>query len=88
MTAEQLNQAEATNNERQVTDVKELKPRTRLKGKVTKAVLSGVFVDIGLAQEGWVHISQLSKDPVNRVAEVMKSGDEVTVWIAGEGAST
>jgi len=81
VTAEQLNQAEATNNERQLTDIKELKPRTRLRGKVTKAVLSGAFVDIGLAQEGWVHISQLSKDPVNRAAEVVKPGDEVTVWV-------
>ena len=81
MTTEQLNQTKTTNNERQPTDIKELKPRMRLTGKVTKAVLSGAFVDIGLAQEGWVHISQLSKDPVNRVAEVVEPGDEVTVWV-------
>ncbi len=81
MTTEQLNQTESTNNERQPTDIKELKPRTRLRGKVTKAVLSGAFVDIGLSQDGWVHISQLSKDPINRVAEVVEPGDEVTVWV-------
>ena len=81
MTTEQLNQAENTKNEKQPTDIKELKPRTRLIGKVTKAVLSGAFVDIGLSQDGWVHISQLSKDPVNRVAEVVEPGDEVTVWV-------
>ena len=81
MTTEQLNQAENTKNEKQPTDIKELKPRTRLTGKVTKAVLSGAFVDIGLSQDGWVHISQLSKDPVNRVAEVVEPGDEVTVWV-------
>jgi small subunit ribosomal protein S1 len=81
VTAEQLSQAEATEVERQATDIKELKPRTKLRGKVTKAVLSGAFVDIGLSQEGWVHISQLSKDPVNKVAEVVEPGDEVTVWV-------
>jgi len=81
VTTEQLNQTESTNNERQPTDIKELKPRTRLRGKVTKAVLSGAFVDIGLSQDGWVHISQLSKDPINRVAEVVEPGDEVTVWV-------
>jgi small subunit ribosomal protein S1 len=81
VTAEQLNPAEATNNERQPTDIKELKPRTKLRGKVTKTVLSGAFVDIGLPQEGWVHISQLSEEPVNRVTEVVGPGDEVTVWV-------
>jgi len=81
VTTEQLNQTESTNNEGQPTDIKELKPRTRLRGKVTKAVLSGAFVDIGLSQDGWVHISQLSKDPINRVAEVVEPGDEVTVWV-------
>jgi len=80
VTTEQLNQTE-TNNERQPTDIKELKPRTRLRGTVTKAVLSGAFVDIGLSEDGWVHISQLSKDPINKVAEVVKPGDEVTVWV-------
>ncbi len=80
MTTEQLNQAEDA-NEKQPTNIKELKPRMRLRGKVTKVVLSGAFVDIGLSQEGWVHISQLNKDPVNRVTEVVKPGDEVTVWV-------
>jgi small subunit ribosomal protein S1 len=53
----------------------------RLRGKITKVGLSGAFVDIGLGQDGWVHISQLSEDPVNRVAEVVEPGDEVTVWV-------
>jgi small subunit ribosomal protein S1 len=80
VTIEQLNQAKDA-NEKQPTDIKELKPRMRLSGKVTKTALSGAFVDIGLGQEGWVHISQLSKEPVNRVAEVVEPGDEVTVWV-------
>lgn len=80
MTTEQHNQAENA-NEKQPTDIKDLKPRMRLSGKITQVGLSGAFVDIGLSQNGWVHISQLSKDPVNRVAEVVEPGDEVTVWI-------
>lgn len=68
-------------SEKQPTDIRELKPRTKLRGKVIKTVLSGAFVDIGLGQDGWVHISQLSEDPVNKVTELVKPGDEVTVWV-------
>lgn len=80
MTTKQLNPIEDA-NEKQPTDIKELKPRMRLRGKVTNAVLSGAFVDIGLSQDGWVHISQLSEDPVNRVTDMVEPGDEVTVWV-------
>lgn len=80
MTKEQHHQAEDTNKQ-QPTNIKDLEPRMRLRGKVTKVGLSGAFVDIGLGQDGWVHISQVSKDPVNRVAEVIEPGDEVTVWV-------
>jgi len=80
VTKEQHHQAEDT-NEQQPTNIKDLKPRMRLRGKITKVGLSGAFVDIGLGQDGWVHISQLSEDPVNRVAEVVEPGDEVTVWV-------
>ena len=79
MTKEQHHQEDA--NEQQPTNIKDLKPRMRLRGKITKVGLSGAFVDIGLGQDGWVHISQLSEDPVNRVAEVVEPGDEVTVWV-------
>jgi len=80
VTTEQRNQAEDA-HEKQPTDTKNLKPRMRLRGKVTKVGLSGAFVDIGLSQEGWMHISQLSKDPVNRVTEIVEPGNEVTVWV-------
>ena len=79
MTKGQHHQEDA--NEQQPTNIKDLKPRMRLRGKITKVGLSGAFVDIGLGQDGWVHISQLSEDPVNRVAEVVEPGDEVTVWV-------
>jgi len=80
VTEEQHHQAEDA-HEQQPTDIKELNPRLKLRGKVTKVALSGAFVDIGLSQEGWVHISQLSEEPANRVAEVVQPGDEVTVWV-------
>jgi ribosomal protein S1 len=79
-TTEQHNQAEDA-HEKQPTNIKDLEPRMRLRGKVTKVGLSGAFVDIGLSQDGWVHISQLSKDPVNKVTEVVEEGSEVTVWV-------
>ena len=79
MTKEQHHQEDT--NEQQPTNIKDLQPRMRLRGKVTKVGLSGAFVDIGLGQDGWVHISQLSEDPVNRVAEVVEPGDEVTIWV-------
>ena len=44
MIIEQLNQPQDT-TEKQPADIRELKPRMRLRGKVTKAVLSGAFVD-------------------------------------------
>jgi diguanylate cyclase (GGDEF)-like protein len=69
MTNKQLNQVEAA-NEKQPTDIKELKPRMRLRGKVIKAVLSGAFVDIGVGQDGLIHISELSDDYVRRVEDV------------------
>lgn len=80
MTKEQHYQAEDA-SEQQPTNIKDLKPRMRLRGKITRVGLSGAFVDIGLGQDGWVHISQLSEGPVNRVAEVVEPGDEVTVWV-------
>ena len=62
--------------ERQPTSINELKPRMKLRGKVTKVGLAGAFVDIGLKQQGWIHISQLGKEPVNRVSDVLEEGDE------------
>jgi small subunit ribosomal protein S1 len=77
MKTEQLNHTNRT----QPTDITGLRPRMRLTGTVSKVALSGAFVDIGLSQDGWVHISQLSKDPIKRVTEVVEPGDEITVWV-------
>lgn len=50
-------------------------------GKVVKTTLAGIIVDIGLDTPGVVHISQISKDPVNRVEDVVQVGQTVEVWV-------
>lgn len=49
--------------------------------KVIKTTLAGAIVDIGLAQPSIIHISQLSKEPIKRVEDAVKVGDEVEVWV-------
>lgn len=62
----------------------EIQPKEKFTGKVLKTTLSGAVVDIGKDKPGVVHISQLRKEPVQRVDDVVKEGDEVTVWIRRE----
>ena len=58
-----------------------LQPKTRLTGKVIKTTIAGAIVDIGQKVPGVIHISQLQKDPVNRVEDIIQVGQEVTVWV-------
>lgn len=58
-----------------------LKRKQQLAGKVTRLELYGAFIDIGYDTEALVHISQLGKEHVNRVADVLNVGDEVVVWV-------
>ena len=50
-------------------------------GKVLKTTLAGAIVDIGLEIPGVVHISQLQKEPVKRVEDVVQTGQDVEVWV-------
>jgi ribosomal protein S1 len=59
----------------------EIQRKTHFTGKVIKTTLAGAIVDIGLEIPGVVHISQLQKDPVNRVEDVIQLGQEVDVWV-------
>jgi small subunit ribosomal protein S1 len=63
------------------TKLADLKPKTRLEGKVTKIELFGAFVDVGIEREGLVHISRLRQGKVNRVADVVEVGQQVEVWV-------
>ena len=58
-----------------------LQPKARLTGKVIKTTIAGAILDIGQKVPGVVHISQLQKDAVNRVEDVVKIGQTVDVWV-------
>jgi small subunit ribosomal protein S1 len=59
----------------------DLKPKMKLTGKVARLELYGAFIDLGVGTNAILHISQLGKEKVNRVADVLNVGDEVTVWV-------
>lgn len=61
--------------------LEDLKPKMQLQGTVTKIELYGALVDIGVGQEGWLHISRLREEPVNRVSDVLSEGQQITVWV-------
>lgn len=63
------------------SNIKEIKNKMYFRGKVLKTTLAGALVDIGMEIPGMVHISQLQKDPVKRVEDVIHDGDEVDVWV-------
>jgi ribosomal protein S1 len=63
------------------TSINDLKPKMQLKGTVNRLELYGAFIDLGLGTNALIHISQLGKEHVNRVADVLNVGDEVTVWV-------
>ncbi len=64
-----------------VLDFADLKPDMVLKGTVRNVVDFGAFVDIGVHQDGLVHISQLSDRFVKHPLDVVKVGDVVTVRV-------
>lgn len=58
-----------------------LEPKTKLSGKILKITLAGALVDIGQSLPGVLHISQISETPINKVEDVLKEDQEVTVWV-------
>ncbi len=64
-----------------VLELKDLRPGMELKGTVRNVVPFGAFVDIGVHQDGLVHISQISDRFIKHPAEVLSVGDVVTVWV-------
>lgn len=61
--------------------LEELAPRMELRGKIKRVELYGAFVDIGVGQDALLHISQLGQQNVRNVEDVVKEGDEVTVYV-------
>lgn len=64
-----------------VMDLNDLKPGMELTGTVRNVIDFGVFVDIGVHQDGLVHISQITNRFIRHPSEVLKVGDRVTVWV-------
>ncbi|MBO5253767.1 MAG: RNA-binding transcriptional accessory protein [Clostridia bacterium] len=64
-----------------IKDIKDLKPGMEMKGTVRNVIDFGAFVDIGVHQDGLVHITQISNKFVRHPSDVLKVGDIVTVWV-------
>ncbi len=64
-----------------VMGMEDLKPGMQLKGTVRNVIDFGAFVDIGVHQDGLVHISQICTRYIKHPSEVLKVGDVVTVWV-------
>jgi uncharacterized protein len=64
-----------------VEKTEDLKPGMKLPGIVTNVAAFGAFVDIGVHQDGLVHISQLSDQFVKNPADVVKVGQRVQVTV-------
>lgn len=65
----------------EVLEMKDLKQGMQLKGTVRNIVDFGAFVDIGVHQDGLVHVSQMSTKFIKHPLEVVKVGDIVTVEV-------
>lgn len=61
--------------------IDDLEPKMKVAGKVLKTSLAGAIVDVGVGFPGVIHISKISKESVSRVADVLKEGQAVEVWI-------
>jgi small subunit ribosomal protein S1 len=63
------------------TALADLKPKDELKGTVTRIELSGAVIDVGAEREGLLHVSALGQEKVNRVQDVLQTGQQISVWV-------
>ena len=66
---------------RSALSIDDLEPGMELKGTVRNVVDFGAFVDVGVHQDGLVHISKLANRFVKHPSDVVRVGDNVTVWV-------
>lgn len=64
-----------------IKDIKDLKVGMELMGTVRNVIDFGAFVDIGVHQDGLVHITQISNKFINHPSDVLKVGDIIKVWV-------
>ncbi len=63
------------------TSINDLKPKMQIKGTVSRLELYGAFIDLGIGKSALIHISKMGKEHVNRVADILNVGDEISVWV-------
>lgn len=63
------------------SSINELATGMALRGTVKRLELYGAFVDIGVGHDALLHISQLGKQDVRNVEDVVKAGDEITAYV-------
>ncbi|MGT2771522.1 Tex family protein [Streptococcus marimammalium] len=65
-----------------ILDLKDLKIGQKLEGTIRNVVDFGAFVDIGIHEDGLIHISQMSHHFIKHPSQVVSVGDIVTVWVS------
>ncbi len=66
-----------------IMDIKDLKPGMKITGTVRNVIDFGAFVDIGVHQDGLVHVSEISDNYIRHPNEALKVGQVVTVTVIG-----
>lgn len=64
-----------------IKDIKDLKVGMELMGTVRNVIDFGAFIDIGVHQDGLVHITQISNKFIKHPSDVLKVGDIIKVWV-------
>ncbi len=64
-----------------ILSIEDLKPGLRLEGIVTNVTAFGAFVDVGVHQDGLIHLSELSDKYIKHPSEVVKTGDKIQVEV-------
>ena len=64
-----------------VMSMEDLIPGMEMRGTVRNVIDFGAFVDIGVHQDGLVHISEISTRRINHPSDVLTVGDVITVWV-------
>ena len=61
--------------------MEDLKPGMELTGTVRNVIDFGAFIDIGVHQDGLVHISKITRKYIKHPSEILNVGDIVKVWV-------
>jgi ribosomal protein S1 len=79
--ADAADDTEAASEAEGELSLEDLKPGMELTGRVKSIELYGAFVDVGVGKDALLHISQLGKPNVRNVEDIVKKGEEITVYV-------